>query len=414
MRAVWRASAIAGACLSVLAQAQVDPDRFDEPSEPTDPSDEPVQFQVYCRVIEKLLTKSRDYLAANLDTTYFQDLSYLGTVEVGIHNISIKKIEMINCSAVVEGDLLTVGAPEVQVEFQSMTYAIDQKAFPYASTGGTVKGNGTFFFNASVDVRKFEDKLFQLKFSQLDIQVISTYVPLPQWVIESAFSFARLPMSAPMEQYSKEFFDSQLDLLRENNKCDLMQDMISNLDLSGIHFETTSPMIVNLPLATMEVNVNSTEVQAMTKLQCQDVFFDGRVVTARVQGVHFDAAFDWSYKHHGQPVWMMHNRGVGVVNTTGVIQVRINLLKPDASAMHIALPSLYVRLDPETHVIIYRTIDMIATPAIRSAIETIGNDRVNKKLVACMRDPECMDLQSKTEGPGHSQMLLAAWSDFVV
>merc|ERR1712211_181711 len=83
----------------------------------------------------------------------------------------------------------------------------------------------------------------------------------------------------------------------------------------------------------------------------------------------------------------MHNRGVGVVNTTGVIQVRINLLKPDASAMHIALPSLYVRLDPETHVIIYRTIDMIATPAIRSAIETIGNDRVNKKLVACMRDP---------------------------
>merc|ERR1719150_3449458 len=144
---------------------------------------------------------------------------------------------------------------------------------------------------------KQQDHLFMFKLDQIDVALGAKHHSWLMTALVKLAKFTRPLVNAVVHREAEKVLDKSLGIIRAQGGCVFLQNMLKELDFVRFEFTSYEPTKVHVPVVgEVDVSVNSTYVHQPTSMQCEHVAFNGKILTAHIKHVPFDAGFRWAYR----------------------------------------------------------------------------------------------------------------------
>jgi len=314
-----------------------------------------------------------------------------------VSHLEIGAVRVVSCGASVdEKGQFNVGVSQLDVELKQLQWRYTQGSFPHAADEGMATANTTASFNVTIDMAAGRHNVLKLRLGQIGLHLGAKHHSWLSAAIDKLTNFMVPLVSEAVHLAAKAALDESTALIHKEGACAFVNDALASGDLVKLRFTSYEPIETHIPVVgDVNISVNSTAVTPPTSMRCEQLAFNGTVLSARIEDVSFGASFVWGYQKLHSTFW--HNEGTGSANIVAGASLHIDLMKPSGTSMKVKLPTLQLKLHADADDWMYGALSSVMSPLVRESAQLLGGHLLAHFIARCIADPSCPKLKQGSE-----------------
>lgn len=362
---------------------------------------------------------SNQPLTEDLGISVFPSMFLLGTMNVSARRAEFGSLTIQDCAVSLTSDgLFNIALVPLDLQFKQFDWQYEMLRWPHFADSGHGAGSISTAFNITVDMQKEEVTLAHMELDFFNVDMGATRHTWLTSLLMNGVNMMRPLVSAVLGQVFTLVLKDTVAFIKTQGGCAFMDGILAKADLTTITYTSEVPVSVQVPLVgNVDISVNSTYVRQPKSMDCKHVGFSGSTLEAHIENIPFSTGFNWAYRKPGSFFW--HNRGTGSADVVAGSSVHINVLKPEETAVQIALPALYLNIDAESNHWLYGALTYVMVPLVRESLQLLGGKFAAYEIKQCLADPLCPRSMSNGKAAGlqehpRVQQVQPAASDLVI
>jgi len=338
-----------------------------------------LDLPLYCGLTQMALNKMANQpltedLGVNIDLPFLKGYN---TYNLALATFELGSVMVERCGTHVNpvNDELSVNVSQIRADVLTLGWATHRKRWPHMPENGTIQ-NGALgaSFNISLSLAKEEETSLDFSLDQIDV---NPGIDGRRWLsdgIAKVLKLARPVVSNGLQHAARVEIGKALEIVRTQGGCALLQHGLGLLAPMSLNFETKTPLKFHVPLVgNVFTTVKSTSIDLPKSMKCMRAEFNGTAIDFHIDDFEFGAAFNWAYRQFESYDSFLHNNGTSRVHAKVGIVLKVDLEKPDATDVRVALPVMDFDLASEYESWFYGHLPNVVGPFIKEAISILGS-----------------------------------------